>query len=124
MSEKTIFEKIIDGEIPAYKVYEDEYFLAFLDITPNAPGHTLVIPKQKTRWVWDVELYTEYWDLVRKISFALREVFNIEMIRSSVYGELVDHAHIHLWPHVEKNGTEKDFKTWQKKIEQAITSLL
>ena len=123
MIEKTVFKKIIDGEISAYKVYEDENFLAFLDMSPKAPGHTLVIPKTEERWVWDVDLYIEYWMLVRRISYALREVFDVEMIRSSVYGEEVPHAHVHIWPQVEKDGSEIDFAEIANKISEKIKNL-
>ncbi len=116
MSEKNIFKSIIDGEIPAYKVYEDEHFLAFLDIFPRAPGHTLVIPKNETRWVWDVDKYFEYMDLVRKIAKVQQKVFNTEMIRMEVYGEEVPYAHVKIWPEISKDGTEKDFDNIQNKL--------
>mgnify|MGYP000858668012 CR=1 FL=1 len=120
MSEKTIFKKIIDGEIQAYRIYEDDNFLVFLDAFPKAPGHTLIIPKQEVLWVWDVEKYDEYWQLARKVARSLQKVFSTEMIIMNVYGEEVPHAHIKLWPSIEKDGTEKDFEHWQEKIKKAL----
>lgn len=110
--EKSIFKKIIDKEIPAHILYEDEHFLVFLDNNPEAPGHSLVIPKEEVRWVWDTEHYQEYWNLVRKIAKTLQRVFKTEWIISKVVGDEVPHAHIHLFPGgVTKDGTEKDFET-------------
>ncbi len=121
MLEKSIFQKIIDREIPAYIVYEDEHFIAFLDIFPEAPGHTLVIPKKPARWVWDVERYDEYWRLTRKIVKALQQVFQEDMIIAKVYGEEVPHAHIHLYPgELPKDGSEKNFEEIAEKIRTAL----
>jgi histidine triad (HIT) family protein len=119
-SEGTIFKKIIDGDIPSYKIYEDENFLVFLDAFPRAPGHTLIIPKQETLWVWDVELYDEYFRLARRIARALQKAFNTEMIIMSVYGEEVPHAHIKLWPSINNDGTEKNFSEIVEKIKQVL----
>lgn len=120
MSEKTIFKKIIDGDLPSYKIYEDNNFLVFLDIYPKAPGHTLIIPKKETHWVWDVDLYSEYFLLVRKIAIALQKAFNTKMIIMNVYGEEVPHAHIKLFPAIEKDGTEKNFAEIAEKIKNAL----
>lgn len=121
MSEKTIFKKIIDGEIPCYKVYENETFLVFLDIFPEAPGHTLIIPKSEYRWVWDVEPYDEYWQLARKLTQALRKVFDTDWIISKVVGDEVPHAHIHLIPGgIKKDGSEKNFEENAEKIKKAL----
>lgn len=120
MSEKTIFKKIIDGEIPCHKVYEDEQFIAFLDIFPKAPGDTVVIPKEEYRWVWDVPNIEDYFAVVRKITLAQRKVFNTEMIRCEVYGEQVPHAHVKIWPNIPCDGTEEDFKRWSEILEQSM----
>jgi histidine triad (HIT) family protein len=106
----TIFKKIIDGEIPCYKIYEDKHFLVFLDVSPKNPGHTLVIPKQQTLWVWDIDLYDDYFKLVRKIARAQQRAFGVNMILMLVHGEEVPHAHVHLRPQRENDGTEKDFE--------------
>ena len=120
-NEGSIFKKIIDGEIPCYKIYEDEKFLAFLDIHPNAPGHTLLIPKEEVRWVWDVSDYSEYWKLARKLTFALRKAFDTEWIISKVVGDEVPHAHIHLIPGgIKKDGSEKNFGEIVEKIKRAL----
>lgn len=120
MKEKTIFKKIIDGEIPCHKIYEDDNFLVFLDIFPEAPGHTLVIPKSEERWVWDVELYSEYWNLARKIAKALQKAFNEEMIICKIVGEEVPHAHIKLFPALPIDGSEKDFEVISEQIKKAL----
>lgn len=122
MLEKTVFKKIIDGELPSYKIYEDDNFLVFLDIHPRAPGHILIIPKQEVLWVWDVDLYDEYFRLARKMAKVLQKAFQTEMIIMNVYGEEVPHAHIKLFPAMEKDGTEKDFEIIVERIKTALKS--
>ena len=99
-----IFCKIINGDIPCYKVYEDENFLAFLDITPLNPGHTLIIPKKHFRWVWDVPNLGDYYEVVGKIANALKKAFNTDYVVSLVFGEEVPHAHVWLVPRFENDG--------------------
>tara|TARA_B100000767_G_C19520679_1_gene432353 strand:+ start:230 stop:622 length:393 start_codon:yes stop_codon:yes gene_type:complete len=96
----TIFSKIVNGEIPCYKVYEDDEFLAFLDVFPVAKGHVLVIPKKETDYIFDIEdqSYTRMWQFAKKISKALRLSVSCERIGISVIGLEVAHAHIHLLP--------------------------
>ncbi len=94
----TIFEKIIAREIPAHIIYEDDSYIAFLDIHPKAAGHTLVVPKTPYRWVWDTPNIGEYFELVQKIALAQKKAFDVECVLSHVYGEEVPHAHVHLWP--------------------------
>ncbi|MFT6829264.1 MAG: histidine triad (HIT) family protein [Candidatus Paceibacteria bacterium] len=120
MSEKTIFKQIIDGEIPCHKIYEDDNFLVFLDIFPEAPGHTLIIPKKEERWVWDVDLYDEYWQLARMIAKSLQKAFDEDMIICKVFGEEVSHAHIKLFPAIPNDGSEKDFGMIAEKIKKAL----
>lgn len=98
--ETCIFCKIAKGEIPSYKVYEDQDFLAFLDITPRNPGHTLVITKKHFRWVWDVDDRTteKQGTVVKKIANALKKAFGTEFVVSFTIGEEVHHAHIHIVP--------------------------
>ena len=110
-----IFCKIVKGEIPSHKVYEDDNFFAFLDINPRGTGHAQVIPKQHYRWVWDVPNVGEYFEVVRKIAKAQQKAFNTELIRSQVYGEDVLHAHIWVWPH-EADGDPKNFDENKEKI--------
>lgn len=99
-----IFCKIIAGEIPCYKVYEDNDFLAFLDITPRNPGHVLVIPKKHYRWVWDVPEIGKYYELVGRIANAERKAFGTEWVVSAVFGEEVPHAHVWLVPRFADDG--------------------
>ncbi|MCD5389868.1 MAG: HIT family protein [Candidatus Pacebacteria bacterium] len=120
MSEKTIFKKIIDGELPSYKIYEDDDFLVFLNIYPLNPGHTLVIPKQEVRWVWQVEKYDEYLKLARLVALAHQKVFNTEMIFMDVRGDEVPHAHIHIRSNLPNDGTEKNFEKIAEKIKKAL----
>ena len=99
-----IFCKIVAGEIPAYKVYEDDNFLAFLDIRPLNPGHTLVIPKEHYRWVWDHPDIREYYQVVGKLATAIKKAFDTDYVVSLVLGEEVPHAHVWLVPRHENDG--------------------
>lgn len=94
--EPSIFTKIINGEIPAHKVYEDELTLAFLDIHPIQPGHVLVVPKQQIDHFMDLpdDYYAALWDTVKKVALRLREVFP-EKNRIAVIVEGLDVAHAH-----------------------------
>ena len=96
----TIFSQIVNGEIPCYKVYEDDEFLAFLDVFPVAKGHVLVIPKKETDYIFDIEdqSYARMWRFAKKISKALKLSVSCERIGISVIGLEVAHAHIHLLP--------------------------
>ncbi|MFA5749886.1 MAG: HIT family protein [Candidatus Shapirobacteria bacterium] len=98
-----IFCKIIKGEIPCFKVYEDDTFFAFLDINPLNPGHTLLIPKTHFSWVDDVEPYDLYWQTARKLSKAIKQVLSAQLVSQIVYGLGVPHAHIHLVPKFEND---------------------
>ncbi len=115
-----IFCKIIKKEIPATIVYEDADFLAFLSISPDAPGHTLIIPKTHYRWVWDYPDLGKYYDVARKIAIAQRKAFGEELIVSKVVGEDVEHAHIHVIPRRETPGDKKDFEGNAKKIRENL----
>jgi len=96
----TIFSKIINGEIPAYKVAENDNFLAFLDIFPLSKGHTLVIPKNETDYIFDMESeeYANLWKFAQKVAIAQKKVIDCERIGVAVIGLEVAHAHIHLVP--------------------------
>ncbi len=96
----SVFTKIIKGEIPCHKVYEDDKTLAFLDIHPINPGHVLLIPKQQIDSIWDVpdDLYHYLWDVARKISGRIDEVLAPTRIGVVVEGFGVPHVHIHLVP--------------------------
>lgn len=117
-----IFCKIVKGEIPAEKVYEDEAFLAFLDIRPLSPGHTLIIPKTHYRWVWDVPEIGAYFEAARKVALALQKAFGgVDEIHSKVVGEEVPHAHIWVYPAPGRaQGDKMDFAANAEKIRQAL----
>jgi len=111
-----IFCKIINREIPAHIVYEDNNFLAFLDIHPQSPGHTQVIPKKHVRWVWDVENAPEYFEIAKKIALAQRKAFNTDFILSRIVGDEVLHAHIWIFPNSEVIGDKNNFEENKKRI--------
>ena len=96
----SIFTKIIKGEIPSYKVAENDQFYAFLDINPNAKGHTLVVPKKEVNKLFDLdeEMYNELMSFSRKIALAMEKVISCERIGMSVIGLEVPHVHVHLIP--------------------------
>jgi len=96
----SIFTKIINGEIPAYKITEDENFLAFLDVNPNAKGHTLCIPKQEINKIFDMdeELYLGLMKFSRKIAIALEKTVPCKRVGVAVVGLEVPHTHVHLIP--------------------------
>ena len=96
----TLFTKIINGEIPAYKVAETEDFLAFLDIRPNAKGHTLCIPKKEENKIFDLEeeIYQELMRFSRKVAIALEKAVSCKRVGMAVVGLEVPHVHVHLIP--------------------------
>ena len=96
----SIFAKIVAGEIPCYKVAENDEFLAFLDIFPLAKGHSLVIPKRETDYIFDIEsdAYSRLWLFAKKVAQAQKKVISCERIGVAVIGLEVPHAHIHLVP--------------------------
>lgn len=118
--EDCIFCKIVKGEIPSYKVYEDDKFLAFLDINPQSPGHTQVIPKDHHRWVWDTPNTGEYFEVAKKVALAQRKAFNTEWVLSKIVGDEVEHAHIWIFPNKEVPGDKMDFEGNLKKISENL----
>ncbi|SEF74464.1 HIT family protein [Flavobacterium urumqiense] len=96
----SIFTKIIKGEIPSYKIAEDDNFLAFLDVNPNAKGHTLCVPKLEIDKIFDIEdeLYIGLMQFSKKIAIALKKSVPCKRIGMAVVGLEVPHAHIHLIP--------------------------
>lgn len=96
----SIFTKIVNGDIPCYKVAENDDFLAFLDIGPNAVGHTLCIPKKEVDKIFDLDedTYNGLMSFSRKVAFALKKVIPCDRIGMSVIGLEVPHAHVHLIP--------------------------
>ena len=100
MAEPTIFTRIINGEIPCHKIYEDELVYAFLDINPVSRGHALVIPRQEVDHLDDLdeETYTHLMSVVRKLSRHFKQVLKPQRIGLLVLGEEVPHAHVHIIP--------------------------
>ncbi|MFL9845344.1 HIT family protein [Flavobacterium rhizosphaerae] len=96
----SIFTKIVNGEIPAYKVAEDDNFLAFLDVNPNAKGHTLCIPKKETDKIFDMdeENYLGLMKFSRKVAIALEKTVPCKRVGVAVVGLEVPHVHVHLIP--------------------------
>jgi histidine triad (HIT) family protein len=96
----TIFTKILKGEIPSYRIAENDAFFAFLDINPNAIGHTLVVPKREVDRIFDLE-EQEYLDLMafsRRLAMAMERVIPCDRVGISVIGLEVPHCHVHLIP--------------------------
>ncbi len=117
MTEETIFTKIIKREIPAQIVYEDEHTLAFLDIAPNSPGHTLVIPKKPFVNIFDIdqETFAQTMKTVRKIAPAVRDAVGAQGVHiNSNHGEAagqeVPHLHFHIIPRHDRG----EFQFWPK----------
>ena len=96
----SLFSKIVAGEIPCYKIAEDENFLAFLDIMPLAIGHTLVIPKKEIDYIFDIEneQYVQLWQFAQKVAKAIGTAIPCKRVGVAVIGLEVPHAHIHLVP--------------------------
>lgn len=96
----SIFTRIINGELPSYKIYEDDKFYAMLDINPNAKGHTLCIPKQEVDRLFDLDedTYLELMVFSRKVAKALKATVDCKRIGLSVIGLEVPHVHVHLIP--------------------------
>jgi histidine triad (HIT) family protein len=125
----SIFTKIVNGQIPCYKIAEDENFLAFLDVNPNAKGHTLCIPKQEINKIFDIEdqLYLGLMAFSKKIAIALEKTVPCKRIGMAVIGLEVQHAHVHLIPLNEMdemrfqnkvNLTKVEFENLAKEIQE------
>ena len=128
----SIFTKIVSGEIPSYKLAEDDNYLAFLDINPNAKGHTLVIPKKESNKLFDLD-QKEYLDLMSfsyRVAKAIEKTVPCKRIGMSVIGLEVPHVHVHLIPintmsdmrFVEKEKlTSNDFESLARNISSNFT---
>lgn len=119
----TLFTKIIQGEIPCYKIYEDEKTFAFLDIAPEAEGHTLVVPKVEVDRVYDLpdDYYQAVMATVKKIAQHYEEILGKRM-QIKVVGVDVPHAHVHVLPIDEESAealkpTEAEFRALQEKLQ-------
>ena len=124
----SIFSRIVAGEIPCYKIAENDKFFAFFDISPLVPGHTLVIPKKEEDYIFDISDadLAEMIVFAKKIAVAIKKAIPCKKVGVAVIGLEVPHAHIHLVP-MQKEGdldfkrekmhpTEEQFKEWQKNI--------
>jgi histidine triad (HIT) family protein len=125
--ENCIFCRIIKGEVPTHKVYEDENFLAFLDINPQSPGHTQVVPKEHHRWVWDLPTQEgvpgnvgDFFKVAQKIAFAQRKAYDTPFILSRIVGDEVPHAHIWVFPNKDVPGDKMDFDVNAEKIKKEL----
>ena len=100
MQEQSIFTRIINGEIPCHKIYEDDQVIAILTNHPIIDGHTLVIPKKQVDQIWDLEQddYNYLWGVSQKVALRLRTVLNVERVGVVIKGNEVPHIHIHLIP--------------------------
>lgn len=96
----SIFTKIVNGELPAYKIAEDDNFLAFLDVNPNAKGHTLCIPKKEINKIFDMDeaLYTQLMQFSYKVAKAIEKTVPCKRVGMAVVGLEVPHVHVHLIP--------------------------
>ena len=127
----SIFTKIVNGEIPCYKIAEDDNFLAFLDVNPNAKGHTLCIPKQEIDKIFDIEdeLYLGLMKFSKKIAIALEKTVSCKRVGMAVVGLEVTHAHVHLIPLNEMDEmrflnkvflSKEEFETLAKEIQSNL----
>jgi histidine triad protein len=130
----SIFTKIINGEIPCYKIFEDKDFIAFLDINPNAKGHTLCVPKEEISYIFDMDdaLYLKLMYFSKRVALALQEVVPCKRVGVAVVGLEVPHTHVHLIPISEMSEmtfqhkvqmTDDEFKELAAKIHEAFVNL-
>ena len=129
MGDDCLFCKFASGEIKPHAVYEDEKYLAFLDINPMYPGHTLLIPKKHHDYIFEMgsEEYADYFLKSKEISKALKSAIRTEKVGMVIEGFLARHAHIHLIPinkgmplepHLQKPATEEELKKVAEKIKK------
>lgn len=127
----SVFTKIINGEIPSYKVAEDQNFIAFLDINPNAEGHTLCVPKVEVNKIFEIdeEQYLKLLNFSRKVAIALEKTVPCKRVGMSVIGLEVPHVHVHLIPLNEMKEmtfthkismTPEEFSVLTKKIKENL----
>jgi histidine triad (HIT) family protein len=109
--QESIFTKIINGDIPCHKIYEDDLTLAFLDIRPVQPGHTLVVPKRQIEFIWDLSDtdYQAVMSTTKKVALRLREVLGVAYVGERIVGVDVPHAHVQIIPF----NTVAEYKTPQ-----------
>ena len=133
MEQKCIFCAIVGNQIPAFRVYEDDNFIAFLDIRPLNKGHTLVVSKKHHRWTYEIENFGAYWEVAKKIALAAILSLEAKYVQFITAGMGVHHAHIHVVPRYENDGhgeyidpagvkqlSEQELKETAEKIKSAI----
>jgi histidine triad (HIT) family protein len=131
----SIFSKIIAGQIPCYKIAEDDFCIAFLDINPLKEGHALIVPKKEVDDLFDLdnETYTHLLSFAKKVATATKKAIPCKRVSAAVLGFEVPHAHIHLIP-INNEGeanfrnpklkfTKEEFELTQKKIAQSFEGL-
>lgn len=106
MEKECVFCQIVEKKIQARIVYEDENFMAFLDIRPLNPGHTLLIPKKHYRWVYDVPNFEEMWGVVKKVTLAIISALSPISVSYATLGFEIEHAHIWIIPRFKDDGHE------------------
>ncbi len=127
----SIFSKIISGEIPCHKIVEDDQFIAFLDVNPNAVGHTLCVPKQEINKIFDMQEdhYLALMQFSRKVAVALEKAIPCKRIGMAVIGLEVPHVHVHLIPLQEMDDmrfqrkvamTKEEFESTAQKIKNEL----
>lgn len=127
----SVFSKIISGEIPCYKIAEDDQFIAFLDVNPNAVGHTLCVPKQEINKIFDMQEdhYLSLMQFSRKVAVALEKAISCKRIGMAVIGLEVPHVHVHLIPLQEMEDmrfqrkvamTKEEFESTAQKIKNEL----
>jgi len=128
-----VFCKIVVGEIPSYKVYEDDNYFSFLDIRPLNPGHSLIIPKKHVRFVDEVSDFGQYFEVAKKVGKGIKKATGHEHLYYLTVGNLMEHAHIWVTPHFKGDGhgdavdwnaikkmSEGEFKQMADKISKNI----
>ncbi|MGB9883235.1 MAG: HIT family protein [Microgenomates group bacterium] len=119
-----IFCKIVKGDLPCYKVWEDEKYLAFLDINPASKGHTLLIPKNHYQWVYDVPNFGEYWEKALFVTKKIQKALKPKYISYFTHGVLVPHAHIHIIPRYDTFETlPKSKQVSKEELEKVLNEL-
>ncbi len=120
----TLFTKIIQGELPCYKIYEDDRTFAFLDISPEAPGHTLVVPKVEVDKVYDLddEDYAALMTTVKKLAKHFEKILN-QRILIKIIGVDVPHAHVHLIPYIASKNSSQPLKLTDTEMSEIQSKL-
>ncbi len=118
-----VFCKIVKGEIPAYKIYEDKKYLAFLDINPYTKGHSLVIPKVHYRWTYDIPDFGEYFEVCKSIALKIKKTLKAEWMMFLTLGWQVPHAHVHVIPRYPNDAME-EFEKLEYKYKKGEMSLI